>query len=138
MYPPELVRPMREELSTKGFKELHTAEEVDSVMHIQDGTVLVMVNSVCGCAAGAARPGILKAIGTSAKLPNHITTVFAGVDREAVDKARAYMAPYPPSSPAIALFKDGNLVHMVERRHIEGRSADMIAANLLAAFAEFC
>ena len=99
MYPPELVRPMREELSTKGFKELHTAEEVDSVMHIQDGTVLVMVNSVCGCAAGAARPGILKAIGTSAKLPNHITTVFAGVDREAVDKARAYMAPYPPSSP---------------------------------------
>jgi putative YphP/YqiW family bacilliredoxin len=138
MYPPELVRPMREELSTKGFQELHTAEEVDSVMHIQDGTVLLMVNSVCGCAAGAARPGILKAIGTSAKLPNHITTVFAGVDREAVDKARAYMAPYPPSSPAIALFKDGNLVHMVERRHIEGRSADMIAANLMAAFAEFC
>jgi putative YphP/YqiW family bacilliredoxin len=129
---------MREELSTKGFQELHTAEEVDSVMHLQEGTVLVMVNSVCGCAAGAARPGILKAIGTSAKLPNHITTVFAGVDREAVDKARAYMAPYPPSSPAIALFKDGNLVHMVERRHIEGRSADMIAANLMAAFAEFC
>jgi putative YphP/YqiW family bacilliredoxin len=138
MYPPELVKPMREELSTKGFQELHTAEEVDSVMHSNDGTVLVMVNSVCGCAAGAARPGILKAVGTSAKLPKHLTTVFAGVDREAVDKARAYMAPYPPSSPAIALFKDGNLVHMVERRHIEGRSADMIAANLLAAFDEFC
>jgi putative YphP/YqiW family bacilliredoxin len=129
---------MREELSTKGFTELHTAEEVDSAMQDDQGTVLVMVNSVCGCAAGAARPGILKAVGTSAKLPKHLTTVFAGVDREAVDKARAYMAPYPPSSPAIALFKDGNLVHMVERRHIEGRSADMIAANLLAAFEEFC
>jgi putative YphP/YqiW family bacilliredoxin len=129
---------MREELSTKGFEELHTAEEVDSVMHAADGTVLVMVNSVCGCAAGAARPGILKAVTTSAKLPKRLTTVFAGVDREATDKARAYMAPYPPSSPAIALFKDGNLVHMVERRHIEGRSADMIAANLLAAFEEHC
>jgi putative YphP/YqiW family bacilliredoxin len=129
---------MREELSTKGFEELHTAEEVDSVMHAAGGTVLVMVNSVCGCAAGAARPGILKAVTTSAKLPKRLTTVFAGVDREATDKARAYMAPYPPSSPAIALFKDGNLVHMVERRHIEGRSADMIAANLLAAFEEHC
>ncbi len=129
---------MREELSTKGFQELHTAEEVDSAMHNDQGTVLVVVNSVCGCAAGAARPGILKAVSTSAKLPKHLTTVFAGVDREAVDKARAYMAPYPPSSPAIALFKDGNLVHMVERRHIEGRSADMIAANLMAAFEEYC
>lgn len=138
MYPPELVKPMREELSTKGFQELHTAEEVDAVMHANDGTVLVMVNSVCGCAAGAARPGIVKAITTSSKLPKHLTTVFAGVDREATDKARAYMAPYPPSSPAIALFKDGNLVHMIERRHIEGRSADMIAGNLMAAFEEHC
>jgi putative YphP/YqiW family bacilliredoxin len=138
MYPPELVKPMREELSTKGFQELHTADEVDAMMHEAQGTVLVMVNSVCGCAAGAARPGILKAVTTSAKLPQHLTTVFAGVDREATDKARAYMAPYPPSSPAIALFKDGNLVHMIERRHIEGRSAEMIAANLAAAFAEHC
>jgi putative YphP/YqiW family bacilliredoxin len=138
MYPPELVKPMREELSTKGFQELHTAEEVDAVMHGKDSTVLVMVNSVCGCAAGAARPGILKAVSSSSKLPSRLTTVFAGVDREATDKARAYMAPYPPSSPAIALFKDGNLVHMIERRHIEGRSADMIAGNLLAAFEEHC
>ncbi len=138
MYPPELVRPMREELSSKGFQELHTADEVDAVMHDTKGTVLVIVNSVCGCAAGAARPGIVKAVTSSAKLPTHLTTVFAGVDREATDKARAYMAPYPPSSPAIALFKDGNLVHMIERRHIEGRSADMIAGNLLAAFEEHC
>jgi putative YphP/YqiW family bacilliredoxin len=138
MYPPELVKPMREELSSKGFQELHTADEVDAVMHEGEGTVLVMVNSVCDCAAGAARPGIVKAVTTSAKLPKHLTTVFAGVDREATDKARAYMAPYPPSSPAIALFKDGNLVHMIERRHIEGRSADMIAGNLLAAFEEHC
>ena len=113
MYPPELVRPMREELSSKGFQELHTADEVDAVMHDTQGTVLVIVNSVCGCAAGAARPGIVKAVTSSAKLPTHLTTVFAGVDREATDKARAYMAPYPPSSPAIALFKDGNLVHMI-------------------------
>jgi putative YphP/YqiW family bacilliredoxin len=138
MYPPELVKPMREELSTKGFQELHTAEEVDAVMHESEGTLLVMVNSVCGCAAGAARPGILKAVTTASKIPTRLATVFAGVDREATDKARAYMAPYPPSSPSIALFKDGNLVHMVERRHIEGRSADMIAANLAAAFAEYC
>jgi putative YphP/YqiW family bacilliredoxin len=138
MYPPELVKPMREELSTKGFQELHTAEEVDAVMHDNKGTVLVMVNSVCGCAAGAARPGVLKAVTSAAKKPALLTTVFAGVDREATDKARAYMAPYPPSSPAIALFKDGNLVHMIERRHIEGRSAEMIAANLTEAFAEHC
>ncbi|MFN8397145.1 MAG: BrxA/BrxB family bacilliredoxin [Bacteroidia bacterium] len=138
MYPPELVKPMREELSSRGFQELHTAEEVDKVMHEADGTVLVMVNSVCGCAAGAARPGIIKAVTSSGKLPKHLATVFAGVDREATDKARAYMAPYPPSSPSIALFKDGNLVHMIERRHIEGRSADMIAANLLGAFEEYC
>lgn len=138
MYPPELVKPMREELSSRGFQELHTADEVDQVMHEADGTVLVIVNSVCGCAAGAARPGIIKAVTAGGKVPKHLTTVFAGVDREATDKARAYMAPYPPSSPAIALFKDGNLVHMIERRHIEGRSADMIAANLLGAFEEYC
>lgn len=138
MYPPELVRPMREELSSKGVKELHTAEEVDNVLQTNEGTVLVVVNSVCGCAAGAARPGVIKAITGEGKKPNTIATVFAGVDREATDKARAYMAPFPPSSPSIALFKDGNLVHMVQRHHIEGRSADLIAANLSAAFAEFC
>lgn len=138
MYPPELVRPMREELSSKGFEELHTAEEVDAVMQEGQGTVLVVVNSVCGCAAGAARPGVLKAVTADGKRPARLTTVFAGVDREATDKARAYMAPFPPSSPSIALFKDGNLVHMVQRHHIEGRSADIIAANLAAAFDEFC
>ena len=138
MYPPELVRPMREELSSKGVKELHTAEDVDAAMQATEGTVLVVVNSVCGCAAGAARPGVLKAISAEGKLPTTVATVFAGVDREATDKARAYMAPFPPSSPSIALFKDGNLVHMVQRHHIEGRSADLIAANLTAAFAEFC
>lgn len=138
MYPPELVRPMREELSSKGVKELHTAEEVDATLQTEEGTVLVVVNSVCGCAAGAARPGVLKAISSEGKLPNTVATVFAGVDREATDKARAYMAPFPPSSPSIALFKDGNLVHMVQRHHIEGRSADLIAANLTAAFDEFC
>lgn len=138
MYPPELVRPMREELSSKGVKELHTAEDVDATLQATEGTVLVVVNSVCGCAAGAARPGVLKAISSTGKLPGTVATVFAGVDREATDKARAYMAPFPPSSPSIALFKDGNLVHMVQRHHIEGRSADLIAANLTAAFDEFC
>lgn len=138
MYPPELVKPMREELSSKGFEELHTADEVDALMQDSEGTVLVVVNSVCGCAAGAARPGVLKAVTSTSKLPTRLTTVFAGVDREATDKARAYMAPYPPSSPSIALFKNGNLVHMIERRHIEGRSAELIAANLVGAFEEYC
>lgn len=138
MYPPELVKPMREELSTNGFNELRTADEVDNVLRSEDGTVLVVVNSVCGCAAGAARPGVIHAVSTSSKLPSKLTTVFAGVDKEAVNKARAYMLPYPPSSPSIALFKGGNLVHLIERRHIEGRSAQMIAENLKAAFDEHC
>lgn len=138
MYPPELVKPMREELSTNGFDELRTADEVDDIMQTNDGTVLVVVNSVCGCAAGAARPGVLHAVRNSAKLPGKLTTVFAGVDKEAVNKARSYMLPYPPSSPSIALFKGGNLVHFIERRHIEGRSAEMIAQNLQMAFDEHC
>lgn len=138
MYPPELVKPMREELATKGFDELRTTEEVDNVLRNNEGTTLVVVNSVCGCAAGAARPGVLHAVSSSAKLPNRLTTVFAGVDKEAVNKARSYMLPYPPSSPSIALFKDGQLVHFVERRHIEGRTAEMISMNLQAAFAEHC
>ncbi len=138
MYPPELVKPMRAELSTKGFEELRTAEEVDGILENSDETVLVVVNSVCGCAAGAARPGVVQAINDNEKLPNRLATVFAGVDREAVDRARTYFLPYPPSSPAIALFKNGNLVHFIERRHIEGRSADMIAQNLKMAFDEHC
>lgn len=137
MYPPELVKPMREELSTKGFEELRTAEEVDSALQ-SEGTVMVVVNSVCGCAAGAARPGVVHAVNSSEKLPGKITTVFAGVDREAVNRARTFMLPYPPSSPCVALFKDGNLVHFIERRHIEGRTAEMISQNLQMAFAEHC
>ncbi|HHG85978.1 MAG TPA: BrxA/BrxB family bacilliredoxin [Bacteroidetes bacterium] len=138
MYPPELVKPMREELSANGFSELRTAEEVDNAMKNTDGTLLVVVNSVCGCAAGAARPGVVHAVSNSDKLPTQIATVFAGVDKEAVNKARAYMLPYPPSSPSIALFKGGNLVHFIERRHIEGRTAEMISASLREAFAEHC
>mgnify|MGYP001801366625 CR=1 FL=1 len=138
MYPPELVKPMREELSGNGFNELRTADEVEATLTQNDGTVLVVVNSVCGCAAGAARPGVIHAVKSSEKLPDQLTTVFAGVDKEAVNKARNYMLPYPPSSPAIALCKGGNLFHCIERRHIEGRSAEMIAENLKLAFAEHC
>jgi putative YphP/YqiW family bacilliredoxin len=137
MYPPELVAPMRQELDQVGFEELLTPDAVDSAVN-SEGTVLVVVNSVCGCAAGSMRPGVRKAIQTSSKLPVKLTTSFAGVDREAVDRARKYMLPYPPSSPSIALFKDGKLMHMIERHHIEGRSADMIADNLKMAFEEFC
>jgi putative YphP/YqiW family bacilliredoxin len=136
MYPPELVAPMKKELVDAGFKELLNAGDVDNEMK-NSGTTLVVVNSVCGCAAGAARPGVRKAV-QHAKVPAHLTTVFAGVDRDAVEQARRYMLPYPPSSPCIALFKDGKLVHFLERHHIEGRSADMIAENLQAAFDEFC
>ncbi len=137
MYPEELVAPMREDLTSVGFKELKTAEEVDSTLGKKDGTVLVVVNSVCGCAAGMARPGVKMAI-NNGKKPDEMVTVFAGMEKEAVDKARAYMAPFPPSSPSIALFKDGELVHMIERHHIEGRPAEMIAENLSMAFDEHC
>jgi putative YphP/YqiW family bacilliredoxin len=140
MYPAELVNPMRKELSGNGFEELRTGDEVDAALESGDGTVLVVVNSVCGCAAGAARPGVLAAVTAAAqgKHPSRLTTVFAGVDQEAVARARSYMLPYPPSSPAIALFKNGQLVHFIERRMIEGRTAQMIAANLVAAFDEHC
>jgi len=137
MYPPELVAPMRQELDNVGFEELMTPEAVDQAVN-SAGTVLVVLNSVCGCAAGSMRPGVRKAVQTSGKLPSKLTTSFAGVDREAVDRARKYMLPYPPSSPSIALFKDGKLMHMVERHHIEGRTADMIAEHLKMAFEEFC
>lgn len=137
MYPPELVAPMRAELDQIGFEELMTPDAVDQAVNSQ-GTVLVVLNSVCGCAAGSMRPGVRKAIQNSVKLPSKLTTSFAGVDREAVERARKYMLPYPPSSPSIALFKDGKLMHMVERHHIEGRTADMIAEHLKTAFEEYC
>lgn len=137
MYPEQIVTPMRAELTQNGFTELRSAAEVDNTMQTAQGTTLLVVNSVCGCAAGAARPGVLLAL-QQGKRPEKLTTVFAGVDKEAVDKARQYLMPYPPSSPAIALFKDGKLVHILERHHIEGRSADMIAGNLAMAFEQFC
>lgn len=136
MYPEELTLPMRQELIAVGFKELVSAEDVD-VAIAQKGTTLVLINSVCGCAAGTARPGV-KASLNGDKKPDNVTTAFAGVHKEAVNKAREYMMPYPPSSPSIALFKDGELVHMVERHHIEGNPADRIAAHLQAVYAEFC
>lgn len=137
MYPPELVAPMRNELDAVGFEELMTPEAVDSAVN-SEGTVLIVLNSVCGCAAGSMRPGVKQAVTSSSKLPKKLTTSFAGVDRDAVERARKYMLPYPPSSPAIALFKDGKLVHMIERHHIEGRTPQMIADNLKMAFEEYC
>ena len=136
MYPEELIRPMKAELETAGFTSLSTPTEVEQAIK-KEGTTLVMVNSVCGCAAGTARPGTIAALQFD-KTPTTLTTVFAGVDKEATDKAREFMIPFPPSSPCIALFKDGALVHILERHHIEGRSADAIATNLAGAFEEFC
>lgn len=129
---------MTKDLTDFGFTSLTTAEEVDDLLKEPHGTVLVMVNSVCGCAAANARPGVKLALHRSESRPDHLATVFAGVDREATEKAREYFLPYPPSSPAIALFKDGELVHFLERHQIEGRPASMIADNLMAAFARFC
>ena len=137
-YPEMLVAPMRQQLVEVGFKSLLTADEVSSVMNNHEGTKLMVFNSVCGCAAGTARPGIMKAIQESSKLPNELLTVFAGQEVEAVAKAREFIAPFPPSSPAIGLYKNGELVHFIERHNIEGRSAEMIAANLKAAFEEYC
>ncbi|WP_372755998.1 BrxA/BrxB family bacilliredoxin [Mariniflexile sp.] len=136
MYPPELVKPMREDLTKVGFEELHTAEAVDAAL-AKEGTTLVVVNSVCGCAAANARPGARLSL-QNAKRPDHIVTVFAGVDKAAVDAARGYMVPFPPSSPSMALFKNGELVHMLERHHIEGRPAELIAENLSDAYNEHC
>lgn len=136
MYPEEIVIPMKQDLTSVGFQELLTPEAVDSAIK-SEGTTLVVVNSVCGCAAGMARPGVKMAI-KNGKRPDKLTTVFAGFDKEAVAHARNYMLPYPPSSPSIALFKDGKLVHFIERHHIEGRPAELIAENLTTAFDEFC
>lgn len=136
MYPEELVMPMKAELTDKGFEDLTTPADVSKAL-TQSGTTLLMVNSVCGCAAGAARPGVIYSL-TGDKKPDHLVTTFAGFDTEAVAEARRLMAPFPPSSPCVALFKDGELVHMLERHHIEGNPAGAIAANLQAAYDEFC
>jgi len=137
MYPEEIVAPMRTDLTSAGVKELKTAEEVKETLDTTEGTTLVLVNSVCGCAAANARPGVKIAIQNS-KIPDKIATVFAGVDTEATATARTYMEPFPPSSPSIALFKEGKLVHFIERHHIEGVTAEMVAENLVAAFNEYC
>ncbi|MAG18723.1 MAG: hypothetical protein CMB98_01430 [Flavobacteriaceae bacterium] len=136
MYPAEIVRPMKEELTTIGFEELLSPDAVESALS-KSGTALVVVNSVCGCAAANARPAVRISLNNQ-NTPDYLYTVFAGVDREATDAARAKMIPFPPSSPSLALFKDGELVHMIERHHIEGRSAQLIAENLTEAFNEFC
>jgi len=137
MYPEEIVIPMKEELTDNGFTELLSSAEVDGQLK-KEGTTLVMINSVCGCSAGSARPGVLMAVANSAKKPDFLTTTFAGFDIDAVRKIREHLLPYPPSSPAIALFKDGQLVHMIERHQIEGRPAQVIANNLLTAFNQYC
>lgn len=136
MYPAELVKPMRDDLASAGFEELYTAQAVEKAIK-QEGTTLVVVNSVCGCAAANARPAAKMSMQNDKK-PDHAVTVFAGVDTEAVNAARNLMVPFPPSSPSMALFKNGELVHMIERHHIEGRPAEMIAQNLAQAFNEFC
>jgi putative YphP/YqiW family bacilliredoxin len=136
MYPEYLVAPMRQDLTNAGFVELKTAEEVDQSIK-SEGTVLVVVNSVCGCAAANARPAAKIAV-QNGKHPDKLVTVFAGMEKDAVDTARAYMLPYPPSSPSMALFKDGKLVHVIERHQIEGRPAQMIADNLIGAFEQNC
>lgn len=136
MYPEELVNPMRRELVNAGFNETRTPAEVETALKNQ-GTTLVVVNSVCGCAAGTCRPGVIESLKSEAK-PDQLITVFAGVDKDATNTAREHMKPYPPSSPAIALFKDGQLVHMVERHHIEGRTANVIAQHLKQVYAEYC
>ncbi len=137
MYPIEIVQPMKEELTENGFKELLDKNEVSEQLKAQ-GTTLVMINSVCGCSAGTARPGVLMAVANASKKPDYLATAFAGFDAEAVQSLRQHMMPYPPSSPAIALFKNGELVHFIERHQIEGRSAQMIANNLISAFDQHC
>ena len=137
MYPEEIVIPMKEELTENGFTELLSSTEVESQL-AKEGTTLVMINSVCGCSAGTARPGVLMAVANATKKPDHLTTSFAGFDIDAVKALRQHLVPFPPSSPAIALFKNGQLVHFIERHQIEGRSAQMIAQNLIGAFNEYC
>ncbi len=137
MYPAEIVLPMKAELTDGGFEDMSTAALVDATI-AQKGTTLVVLNSVCGCAAGSCRPGVLMAVHNATKKPDHLATSFAGFDVEAVRKVREYLLPYPPSSPAIALFKDGNLVSIVERHQIEGRPAQVIAQHLISEFEKHC
>ena len=137
MYPEEMCAPMREDLTSVGFVALRTAESVVELLDKKEGTVLVMVNSVCGCAAGNARPAVKMTTQFDKKV-DVFATVFAGQDNAATAKAREYMTPFPPSSPSIAVFKDGKLVHFIERHHIEGRSAEMIADNLKDCFDQIC
>ena len=137
MYPEEIVIPMKEELTENGFAELLTTAEVETQLS-KEGTTLVMINSVCGCSAGTARPGVLLAVANSGKKPDFLTTSFAGFDIEAVRSLRQHLMPFPPSSPSIALFKNGQLVHFIERHQIEGRPAQMIAQNLIGAFEQYC
>jgi putative YphP/YqiW family bacilliredoxin len=137
MYPAEIVIPMKEELTENGFTEMLTPSEVENKL-TAEGTALVVINSVCGCSAGTARPGVLMAVNNSEKKPTILATSFAGFDVEAVKKIREHLLPYPPSSPSIALFKNGQLVHFIERHNIEGRSAQMIAENLMGAFEQHC
>ena len=137
MYPSEIVIPMKEELTENGFSEMLTASDVEEKI-TEEGTTLVVINSVCGCSAGTARPGVLMAVHNSKKKPDHLTTSFAGFDVDAVKKIREHLLPYPPSSPSIALFRNGQLVHFIERHNIEGRSAQMIAENLIGAFEQYC
>lgn len=137
MYPEHLTKPMEAELVNAGFEALHNAEAVQQILDAKTGSVLLMINSVCGCAAANARPAVIAAA-KSEKRPDKMITVFAGVDKGAVDKAREFTFPFPPSSPSIALFKDGKLVHFIERHQIEGRPAQLIANNLAAAFQEYC
>jgi putative YphP/YqiW family bacilliredoxin len=137
MYPEQIVAPMKAELTIHGFKELLSPAEVDNTLK-QEGTTLLFINSVCGCSAGTARPGVIMAINNTTKKPDQLATSFAGYDIDAVKQARTYLLPYPPSSPAIALLKDGKVVHMVERHNIEGRPPQMIAANLIQAFETYC
>ncbi len=137
MYPEYLTAPMKQDLTSVGFEDLTSAEHVTNALK-REGVTLLVVNSVCGCAAGAARPGIKMALKNAEVKPDYLVTVFAGVDTEAVQTARENLLPYPPSSPSIAIFKDGDLVHFIERHHIEGRNAQMIAEHLEEAFEEFC
>jgi putative YphP/YqiW family bacilliredoxin len=137
MYPAEIVMPMKAELTDNGFDELVTVDEVDDALK-SNGTTLVMINSVCGCAAGSARPAVVMAVNNTDKKPDRLTTSFAGFDIAAVNRVREHLLPYPPSSPAIALFKNGELVHIVERHQIEGRPAQVIARNLITAFESYC
>ena len=137
MYPAEFVAPMKGELTNVGFKQLESAQDVDAALSSAEGTTLLVFNSVCGCAAGAARPGVKLAL-QNAKLPTHLVTAFAGVDKDAVNKAREYTLPYPPSSPSMALFKDGKLVHFIERHQIEGNNAQTIADHLKKVFDVYC